>query len=267
VALVHVVVRNAPACVHGEAHLRGEEEAKRYLEELAARAVPAGIPVERHVHGAATEDVARSIAEHVDELGRDLVVLCAHGGRGLRDAFRGPIGQQVLAHGAAPVLVLRPDGPAKDVRFELRLVLVPLDGRAEHDAGLEAGAALARACGAAVHLLRVVPTPGTLRGEDAAGGGMLPRTTAAVLDIASAQAVEELERRKSGLESEGLAATAEVARGDPASAIVRAAEDGAVDLVVLATHGHVGFTGFWARSVADRVFRRTRLPVLLVPVA
>ncbi len=264
-ALVHVVERHAPAQVHGEAHLRDEREAERYLEELAGRAVPAGVEVQRHVHAAATGDVARSIAEHVEELGRDLVVLCAHGGRGLRDVFRGPIGQQVLAHAAAPVLVLRSGGRAGEAGFALRKVLAPLDERSGHVAGLEAGAALARACGATVHLLRVVPTPGTLAGEDAAGGGMLPRTTAAVLDIACAQAAEELARRRSELESSGLAVTTEVVRGDPARAIVRAAKDGGVDLIVLGTHGRAGFEGFWARSVADRVFRRTRLPVLLVP--
>jgi nucleotide-binding universal stress UspA family protein len=226
-----------------------------------------GLTVEPHVHPEATADVARSIAEHVQELGRDLVVLCAHGRRGLRDLFRGPIGQQVLAHGTAPVLVVRSSGLDGPNAFSLRRVLVPLDDRAEHAAALEPAVALARACGATLHLLRVVPTLQTLAGEDAAGGGMLPRTTAAMLDIACAQAAEELARRKAELESTGLVVTVQVARGDPARAIVRAGADHGADLIVLGTHGRTGFSGFWARSVADRVYRRTRLPVLLVPVA
>ena len=265
-ALVHVLERNAPSRVHGEAHLTSEAEAKAYLAELAAGIEPRGLAVEPHVHPEATTDVARSIAEHVQELGRDLVVLCAHGRRGLRELFRGPIGQQVLAHETAPVLVVRSSGRDRPTEFALRRVLVPLDGRAEHAAALEPAVALARACGATLHLLRVVPTLQTLSGEEAAGGGMLPRTTAAMLDIACAQAGEELARRKIELESTGLVVAVQVVRGDPAQAIVRAGREHGADLIVLGTHGHTGFEGFWARSVADRVYRRTKLPVLLVPV-
>jgi nucleotide-binding universal stress UspA family protein len=265
VALVHVVERDAPAHVHGDVHLTGAEEAKKYLANLA-RTLPAGLAVEQHVYPEGIADVARSIAEHVRELKQDLVVLCAHGRRGLRDLFRGPIGQQMLAHTTTPVLVLHSDVRDGATPFSLRRVLVPLDERAEHAAALEPAVALARACGATLHLLRVVPTPETLAGEDAAGGGLLPRTTAAMLDIAWAQAAEELARRKVELASTGLEVTADVSRGDPAQAIVQAGTDFGVDLIVLGTHGHAGFEGFWARSVADRVFRRTRLPVLLVPV-
>jgi nucleotide-binding universal stress UspA family protein len=265
-ALVHVLERDAPSSVHGEVHLTGEEEAKKYLANLA-RTLPAGLTVEQHVHPEATEDVARSIAGYVRELKQDLVVLSAHGRRGLRDLFRRPIGQQVPAYGTAPVLVLRSGDRDQAAPFSLQRILVPLDDRAEHAAALEPAVVLAQACGATLYLLRVVPTPETLAGEDAAGGGMLPRTTAAMLDIACAQAAEELARRKAELASTGLEVAAHVARGDAAQGIVRTGTELGVDLIVLATHGHAGFEGFWARSVADRVYRRTRLPMLLVPAA
>jgi nucleotide-binding universal stress UspA family protein len=265
--LVHVLERGAPARVHGEAHLTGADEATRYLADLAARALPAGLVVERHVHAEATSDVARSIAEHVQELGQDLVVLCAHGRRGLRDLVSGPLGEQVLARARTPVLVLRAPRGTTPGTFALRGVLVPLDGREEHAAALGPAEELVRACGATLHLLQVVPTPGTLAGEDAAGGLLLPRTTAAMLDIAQAQAEEQLARRRDELQAKKLSVSMSVARGDPATAIARTARDSGADLVVLGTHGRAGLDAFWARSVADRVYRRTTLPLLLVPVA
>ncbi|MBI5487388.1 MAG: universal stress protein [Deltaproteobacteria bacterium] len=265
VALVHVIERGAPSRVHGESHLRDAERAKAYLAELAARVFPAGGEVQQHVHAEATTDVARGIAEHIRELGRDLVVLCAHGRGGLRDLVSGPVGQQVLAHGRAPVLVVRASaaGPAPD--FELHRLLVPLDERPEHAAALAPAETLARAFGASIRLLRVVPTRGTLAGEDVAGGLLLPRTTAAMLDIATVQAEEALAAVREGLAARGVEAIVEVTRGDPATSIVRATQDRPTDLVVLGTHGRKGMGAFWARSVADRVYRRTRLPLLLVP--
>jgi nucleotide-binding universal stress UspA family protein len=262
VLLVHVLERNPPASVHGDAHLSQEEEALRYLAVVAARAFPTEVRTERHVHAEATTDVAKSIAEHVHELGRDLVVLCAHGRGGLRDLLFGPIGRQVLALGRAPVLVLR---DKQEQPFDLRRILVPLDAGEAHPGALDAAAALAEATGATLHLLHAVPTPGTLPGEDAAGGMLLPRTTAAVLDIATAQSEERLAGHRKTLTERGLTTSAEVVRGDPATAIVRAARDAHADLIVLGTHGRAGMGAFWARSVADRVYRRTRLPLLLVP--
>src|SRR5664280_859501 len=79
VTLFHVIERDAPQDIHGERHLTSPEEARGYLDEVAARFFPADIPVERHVHVGEVNDVARSIAEHVGELCPDLIVMCTHG--------------------------------------------------------------------------------------------------------------------------------------------------------------------------------------------
>src|SRR3990172_3347103 len=67
--------------------------------------------------------------------------------------------------------------------FRCRPMLVPLDGQAAHEQGLEPAAGLARACRAAVHVLGAGPTLGTLSGEGAATGQTLPGTTAALLEL------------------------------------------------------------------------------------
>ena len=61
-----------------------------------------------------------------------------------------------------------------------------------------------------------------------------------------------------------IAARVKVAFGRPAYEIVRFAEREGMDLIALSTHGRSGLTRWILGSVADRVSRGTRLPVLLV---
>lgn len=52
--------------------------------------------------------------------------------------------------------------------------------------------------------------------------------------------------------------------GDPAEEIVRVAEEGAVDLIVMGTHGWTGFRHLLMGSVAEKVLRTAKCPVLVV---
>lgn len=52
--------------------------------------------------------------------------------------------------------------------------------------------------------------------------------------------------------------------GDPASAIVQAAEDEQVELIVMSTHGRTGVLRLLMGSVAEQVVRRAKCPVLTV---
>jgi universal stress protein A len=53
-------------------------------------------------------------------------------------------------------------------------------------------------------------------------------------------------------------------RGDPASVIVTVAEELDVDLIVMPTHGHKGVERMILGSVAERVVREARWPVLTI---
>ena len=57
---------------------------------------------------------------------------------------------------------------------------------------------------------------------------------------------------------------AEVARGRPAEAIVRFAEERDVDLIVMGTHGRSGLQHVFLGSVAEKVVRQAPCPVLTV---
>jgi nucleotide-binding universal stress UspA family protein len=267
ITLFHVIEQGAPARVHASRHLTGVEEAEAYLEEACSRYIPSGVSVERHVHALAARDVARSIVEHAAELHPDLIVLCAHGSGGPRDWLVGNIAQQVISRGSTPVLLLHPSRPSlPGAAFSCRSILLPMDGIPEHERSAEIAVEIACRSDAAVHLAMVVPTPGTLSGERASTGRLLPVSTAAALDLAAEGAGIYLGKQRERMESEGLIASAQVLRGDPAAELANLARSWKDDLIVLGTHGKAGSAAFWNRSVTARVLGKINIPALLIPV-
>lgn len=265
VTLLHVIERGAPAAIHGAPHLTDATGAEAYLAG-AGRRLPTGTRVARHVHTVQEHDLPKSIADHAAELGADLIVLCTHGRGRLRHRLLGGIAQRVAGRGRVPILLVPPSETGRRVAFRCETMLVPLDGQAAHEQGLEPAAGLARACHASLHLLAVVPTLGTLSGEHAATGQILPGTTAALLELDQDRAETYVTGVVARLAGAGLRVTAEVGRGDPTAMILTTAQRSLADLIVLGTHGRSGLDAFWSASVAPRIAGKAAMPVLLVPV-
>jgi nucleotide-binding universal stress UspA family protein len=266
VTLTHIIERDAPKEVHGERHLAQPEEAHAYLEEIARKAFSASVHVECHVHTIESSDVSRSIVEHVQELTPDLIIMCTHGRGGLRDLFFGSIAQQVVGLGSTPVLLVRPLENGGAPAFACHTILVPLDGIPDHEQGLCLAVPLARACAADMHLLVVVPTPGTLTGQQAVTRRLLPGATREMLDISEEGASNYLRDCMASMQAQDISVTGEVRRGEPADTIMETARRMNADMVVLTTHGKVGLDAFWSGSIAPKVSRWFTIPLLLVPV-
>jgi nucleotide-binding universal stress UspA family protein len=264
--LLHIIEQDAPHEIHKDRHITEAEEASVYLEDVATRVFPAGIRVKTHVHTSAVKDVSGSIVELATrEFQPDLIVMCTHGQSGIRDLLYGNIAQQVVAHGKTPLLLIKPEA-GRPGSFELNKILVPLDTGPVHDDSLPITRELAAAYKSNIHLLTVIPTFGTVTGETAAASSLLPATSSALLDIKVENAVEDLQEHLDELKKAGLQTTAEVARGDPATEIVKISEKLAADLIVLTTHRKAGAAAFWARSVSPNVARRAKVPLLLIPL-
>jgi nucleotide-binding universal stress UspA family protein len=266
VTLLHVVERRAPQRVHGSLHLQAAEQAEDYLRTIAAERFPKDIAVDWHVHRRGTDHVAESLADHAEELRPDLILMVTHGRPRPEHWLRGTMAQQLIKENATPVLLVRPDaqgaGPAA-----FRAILAPLDGQPEHAAGLSLAAELARKLDSPLQLLMVVPTQGSLPGERAATGQLLPATTAELLDQAAVQGAEYLAVQLDDLRQSGVRAAATLARGEPASEIEKAVRQEGIDLVVLSTHGAAGAGAFWSGSLGQKLIARLPVTLLLVPVA
>jgi nucleotide-binding universal stress UspA family protein len=266
VTLVHIMEQHPPTTIHGEQHLSDAAEAQAYLEEIAIRLRSSAIQVEIHVHQDKGSNVARSIFQHAQEMNADLVIMCTHGHGGLREFLFGSIAQQALQQGTQSILLLFP-GEDDSVRpFNLQRILVPLDGTAAHEPAIPAAITIAKAFGAELHLVLVIPTPGTLTGEQAVLSLMLPTTMRAVLDLSQQGAADYLEQVVTRCKTEGVVAWAEIQRGEIVHEVLNIAERLNVDLIVLASHGRTGLDALLAGSVAPRITGRRLCPLLLVRV-
>ena len=264
VTLLHVLEQQPPATIHGERHLTDSAEAEIYLDAVAGHLRAAGIVVATHVHGARAGDVARSIVDHTQELSADLIILCTHGGSGLRGLLFGSIAQQVLQHGLAPILLIRPTETGIAPPFQLRRIIVPLDGTAAHESALATAALLARVCRAELHPVLVIPTVATLADARALPGLLLPITMTAILDLAQQGGAEYLEHIAAPYRADGISVSAEVARGDAVATVLELAERHDSDLIVMASHGRAGIEARLSGSVAPRIAGRTGRPLLLL---
>ena len=264
VTLLHIIEQDAPAEVHKERHLTRPDEAEAYLKETARRAFPSKVKVETHVHVAPVSDVARSIVEHATtEFRPDLIVTCTHGRGGMRDVLFGSIAQQIVSQGTTPLLFVKPGIR----RFKMDTLLIPLDPDSIHDASLSVAETFAKTFDTELHLFSVIPTFSTLKDEQAAAGNFMPGAASAVLDMKEENARKDLQMHLDQFHTSGWKASAEIVRGDPASLVVKAAEQSGVDMIILSTHRRAGMGAFWARSVAPKVAQKTKTPLLLIPLS
>jgi nucleotide-binding universal stress UspA family protein len=262
--LLHVIEESPPGEIHGEHHLTSLASAQRYLEGLAA-GLPPALKCSVHVHPNKEHNVSRSIVEHAREFDVDLIVLCTHGRSSPRRWLYGTIAQQVIALGRIPVLVTNPSGHVNPYTG-CRRILTPLDGNPDHEAGISTASEIARACGASVHVVIVIPTVNTLSMESSATARLLPSAMRAALDMSQEKAMAYLASQVATLVERQIDATGVVRRGEPVVMIAQEAQASRADLIVMATHGKSHLDAFWEGSVAPTVSARTSVPLVLVPV-
>ena len=140
----------------------------------------------------------------------------------------------------------------------IRSILVPTDFSAGSAAALACARELASATGAALHLMHVVENP------FAPGGFMemypLPPDYPAEMESAAKQRLDEC---LSADEKRAFRTTLTATLGIPAREILqRLEEEPRIDLVVMATHGRGGVARLVMGSVADKVVRGARCPVM-----
>jgi len=262
VILLHIIEDRPPKTVHGEPHLTNIPESQHYLEEVASRLLP-DIQVEYHVHDVEENDVAQSVADHAAELNVDMIVLCTHGRSGPRRVVWGSIAQQVLKRVNAPLLIIRPD---MRVPTEIKLILLTLDGSEAAEVAIPATADLARACGAHIEVIRVVPTAGTVVGDDIPLARMVPTATDAALNLEAVTSAGYLVDVLAHLAAEGVTASPQILRGDPLQKVCEAARASDASLIAIATHGRSGLGTLWSSSVGAGLLSSADRPLLLVRI-
>jgi nucleotide-binding universal stress UspA family protein len=142
-----------------------------------------------------------------------------------------------------------------------RKILVPVDGSATANAGLQQAITLAKNQDATLHLVHVVDENVVMHGMDPAiNVGSITRS---LVDegreiLANAEAVS----KQRGVKAD--TALFEVVAGGVADRIVREAMEWHADIIVMGTHGRQGIGKLLMGSDAEAVLRMSAVPMLLV---
>ena len=73
-----------------------------------------------------------------------------------------------------------------------------------------------------------------------------------------------LDRLQNDLRAQGLHVDTRLAMGDPATELIRSAQDNDADLIAMSTHGHRFLSDIIRGATADRVRHLVKIPVLLL---
>ena len=204
------------------------------------------------------------ICEVSRRLNADLIVISTHGYTGYKHIYLGSTAERVVQHSRCPVLVVRLharrwDG-ARDPRthkgVRLAKILVPIDFSDCSKAAFTYASGLARDFRAELRLVHVIDPHWYPFGDKYAA-----------LDAARLmqEAQDSADRQMRQMAARAnVRYSAEVRRGSPAIEICNAANQD-VGLIATSTHGRTGLGHVLIGSVAERVVRHARCPVLVIP--
>jgi nucleotide-binding universal stress UspA family protein len=147
-------------------------------------------------------------------------------------------------------------------------IMVPLDGSEVAECVLPQVEMITKSSHPApkITLVRVV-TPLRLYGGFEYGGVVEyinPEQIQRLEDDSKKNAEDYLAKQVSRLKKDGITAEAQVTFGMASQTLTKYAEDNGVDLIIIATHGRSGINEWFWGSVAERVLKTSKIPVLMV---
>lgn len=202
--------------------------------------------------------VVTTLTDHAKKVKADLMILTSHGRGGLNRLWLGSTAEGLARHSDVPVLLLRPDADAPPGLPPIRSVLIPLDASGFGKEIVECAIRLAGVEGVTYHLVHVIhKIPVVLSAASMDHDVELYQARRTL-------AQDFLDGVAEGLRARGATVKAEVrASNSVAKELLTMVEEGDYDLIAMATHGRGGIGRMVIGSVADKILRGTRVPLLL----
>jgi nucleotide-binding universal stress UspA family protein len=192
------------------------------------------------------------LVELLEKQAFDLCVMATHGRTGLPRIMLGSVAEKVVRHAPCSVLAVRPDSEPRPFTH----VLVPTDFSPSAKSALELAAELVRPGGAGVTVLHVIEVPVAYSGE------LRVADFARDLDTRSSEALAKAAEHVKRRASVPVSTTSRI--GYPGAETLAALDaDPSIDLVIMGSHGRTGIKRALLGSVAEKVIRHARCPVLV----
>jgi len=138
-----------------------------------------------------------------------------------------------------------------------RNIVIATDGSENSDKAISYGIEIAKMSGATVHALYVV---------DTSSFSSIPMDAGweAMYEILKNEGNKAISYVKETGEATGVEVKEILGEGHPSNEIIDFAENNNVDLIVMGTHGKSGIDRFLLGSVAEKVVRNSKIPVMVV---
>jgi nucleotide-binding universal stress UspA family protein len=235
------------------------EWAMRYLDELTEK-LPPGVHPETHVLIGRPADELRTFIEGSDA---DLVVMASHGRGPVTRAWLGSVADSLVRESKLPLMLVHPqypDEPSYQAALPIRRLLVPSDGSEMAESAVD-GAIGIFGPETQITLIRVV------EGPTHSASSYVPHMVRRQADAESASVRAEAQLAAMCEKFEDAAGSVEtdvIESDHVGKAIAEYAETHNFDAIAIATHGRGGVSRLALGSVADKVVRSARRPVLII---
>lgn len=208
-------------------------------------------------------DPAAEIIDYAEKNDISFIVMVSHGRSGIMSWVMGGTAVKVLQRISKPVLLIRASTPSPRVsKGEMfKRILIPLDGSDIGEAALPYVKELTSKVESEVILFQVI-APGqhvhTIGGLDYV---LFPEQEVEKMKVSAQQYLEGVSRRFAGTKA---TVRSEVKLGDPATEIIKFADETSTRLVAISTHGRSGIKRWVFGGVAHKVLQAGHTPLLLV---
>ncbi len=230
------------------------DDSQHRLDAAVKEAIDAGA---RHTTGVLLTGLPwTQLVAQLEKHAYDLCVIGTHGRTGLARVLLGSVAEKVVRHAPCPVLAIRPDGEPSPFRH----ALVPTDFSESAAHALDLAATLVEP-GGSITLLHVIEAPVAWTGEVPLGEPPASDLLGAI-DYQARRIFDNEVARFRRMSTLPITARSRVGyAGAQTLSVIDA--DPTIDLVVMGSHGRTGIKRVLLGSVAEKVVRHARCPVLV----
>ncbi|MDZ4383640.1 MAG: universal stress protein [Thermodesulfovibrionia bacterium] len=235
---------------------KAEKETRQHLESVKNRAAKEGVDCE--IIARQGEDPYKYIVDEAAKHQVSMIIMGRRGRKGLKRLMMGSVTAKVIGHSPCNVLVV-----PRAARLEFRKILVATDGSKYSNAAASEAVAIAKRCGSSLIAASVVPY------ESISPLGIVHSEMQweLVTEESRKAAENNIKNVKEIAEKEDVKIEELILEGRPYEAIINAAKEKRVDLIVVGSHGRTGLDRLLMGSVTERIIGHADCAVLVVKVS
>ena len=236
------------------------DDAARDLER-ARSLVTTGIDVDAEtVAGDPADQIIQSALRH----GAEMIVMASHGRGAVGRWTFGSVADRVARQSLVPVMIVCPS--VTDVASgKIERLVVPLDGSPLAAHALPFAITIARQIGAPMHLVEVINPVASLYPTAAMSGPVADELYEEAMDVQQETASSTLTSSAATARDSGIVVSTQIEAGPTVPGIEAVLQPG--DVIIITSHGRSGLRRWLLGSVAEKLIRNGKAPVILVPSA